>query len=524
MAARIGIERVGVITAMIAAALACAAPARAAALDPARQYRVRGEGVITIAGPHCCGGTRFAGTLQAAFEVRSSRHAALASLRFDLYDADVVVHDGFLGLFSHRVQLRCPSVALSGVARGWFDGIDRITFPAGALAVAGSSAEERLADGTCGDSTLELEATTDAPAALRYDPAGNWFEVNASFRATMAGDTYALTIQATGQFDNRPPAAVLALETPEVPQGNCPAYRRWDGQAWEDVAEANDPRGLVATPRSDAMDPDPPGGRGDVFNDRWYLTRDAGDRMLVGDGYRLPPATFEWGPVHHLELLALDHMGAAGVSSCRFRVVDTRAPVVTAPVPLTLGCTQPGGVSPATSGQLRQFLASGRATDQADASPTPLQVLTTTGPITDSTLFPADGVARPVRFRFEDDAHNVGWADSAVTVRDTVPPAVSLSLTPNALPPSHTFHPIAASITASDSCGGVVHMRLVTIRSNAPAYDGSDIVGAVFGTDDRGFHLYARPAPDGPRIYTVVYEGRDAAGNVKTVSAKVVVG
>jgi hypothetical protein len=108
-------------------------------------------------------------------------------------------------------------------------------------------------------------------------------------------------------------------------------------------------------------------------------------------------------------------------------------------------------------------------------------------------------------------------------VTDTVPPAVSLTLSPAALPRDLRFHWVTATLAATDNCGGTVPLKLFSITSNAPAFDATDIREATFGTDDRSFLLYARPAPTGSRIYKVGYEGRDAAGNVRTVSAKVVV-
>ncbi len=494
-------------------------------LDPAREYQVRAEGAMTVSGPRCCGATRFTGRLEASYAIRSSGQATLAGLRFALDDASAVVHDGFLGLFSQRIHLRCASVASTGAALGVFDGVDTIRFAAGAVALAGASAEERDAAGACADPTLALEATNDVPAVLRHDPAHDRFALVGSFRAVIEGETYVFNVDAAGPFDNRPPVAGLAIETPAMPQGGCPAFWRWAGQQWELVAQANDHSGLVGMLRSNASDPDRPGGRGDVLADRWFRTRGAGDRDRAGDGYRVGPVTFEWGPVHRLELLALDHAGASAAAACSFRVIDTLPPVVTPPPPITLGCTQPGGVSPATSAQLRAFLAGGYAADAGDASPVRITPLTAGAPVTDTTFFPADGWPRAVSFRFKDRWGNTGAADSRVTVQDVVPPTLSVTLTPPALPANNKYYWIAATLTGSDDCGAPLTYKLVKIKSNAPAYDAGDILNASYGTDDRGFYLFSRlAAPGVARIYTVMYQAIDASGNVKTMTAQVVVG
>jgi hypothetical protein len=142
--------------------------------------------------------------------------------------------------------------------------------------------------------------------------------------------------------------------------------------------------------------------------------------------------------------------------------------------------------------------------------------------VTDGTLFPA-GTTRSVEFRARDASGNPGTASTTLTVTDVAPPTVSLTLSPSALFPDLRFHMITATLTATDNCGGPVALKLVSISSNLPTFDLVDIREATFGTDDRVFSLFARRAPGGSRIYKVVYEGRDAAGNVRTVSAKVVV-
>jgi hypothetical protein len=495
-------------------------------LDPARQYHVRAPGSMMVRGPRCCGTTRFTGELESAYAIRSTGETTLTRLSFLLDDASVSVDSGFLGLFSRRIHLRCAGVSTTGPALGHFDGVDKVDFPAGAIRLAGASAEERLPDGSCAAPSLALDAVNDAPAAFRHNPAANRFFLLGTFAARIEGDTYLFDVTASGGFDNRPPVTGVGIETPQVTQGNCPAFWRWNGQLWERVAQANDPAGLVGTLRSNGSDPDPPGGRGDVLADRWFRTRGAGGvRERAGDGYRAGPVTFEWGPEHRVEVLTLDHAAASAAASCTFRVIDTLAPIVTPPVPITLGCTQPGGASGGTSGPLYAFLRGGHADDLGDATPVPLAPQSGGVTVTDATLFPADGWPRTVRFGFRDRWGNAGYANSSVTVDDTVPPSLSVTLTPALLPANLKYYWITATLTGTDDCGLPLTYKLVKIKSNAPAYDAGDILNVSYGTDDRGFYLFSRPAAPGvARIYNVMYQAIDASGNVKTVTAQVVVG
>jgi hypothetical protein len=172
------------------------------------------------------------------------------------------------------------------------------------------------------------------------------------------------------------------------------------------------------------------------------------------------------GPRHELELLAADHVGAASASARRFRVTDTRPPLVTAPAPLPLGCTQPGGASGATSPQLHAFLGGARAVDVSDPAPVLLAPQVGGVDVTDATLFPLG--ARSVQFRARDASGNLGTASSTVAVTDPVPPAVGLTVSPSLLPADLRFHLITATLTATDNCGGPVALKLVSLTSNLP--------------------------------------------------------
>lgn len=403
-----------------------------------------------------------------------------------------------------------------------------LTFPPGTLKLYGRSSETRFADGSCDDPSLDFDSVNDVDVQVRHEPALNQFALDGTFATSAGGETYALTLHLAGGFTNQPPQAALALRPIDdpYPQGGCPAFQRWTGQQWEWVAEANRPEGLVAELHSFSSDPD--GGswsQGDVLAERWFDTPGSGDRAFLGQGRQLDALTFGWGVPHRVELLAIDHAGASSAESCSFEVIDTRAPVVTPPSSIVLGCSTVGGATPATSPALQAFLDGATASDAADPAPARLTPTLGGAPVSGGTLFPADGAARAVTFPFRDFSGNVGQADASVTVKDTLAPAASASATPAALAVSYKWWWIATTLSASDNCGGAVAWRLIKITSNEPSYDASDVLNASYGTDDRGFYLFTRATASGAtRVWTITYEARDAAGNTAYVKAKVTVG
>jgi phosphatidylethanolamine-binding protein (PEBP) family uncharacterized protein len=121
-------------------------------------------------------------------------------------------------------------------------------------------------------------------------------------------------------------------------------------------------------------------------------------------------------------------------------------------------------------------------------------------------------------------------AATHVIVQDTVPPTLSVSLSPNNLwPANHKLVQITATIQASDVCDASPTVQLVSITSNELIHVG-DIQavggGAVpFGTDVRSFLLRAAHSSSAAtRIYTVTYMAKDASGNPTRKTAQVRVG
>jgi uncharacterized repeat protein (TIGR03803 family) len=114
-----------------------------------------------------------------------------------------------------------------------------------------------------------------------------------------------------------------------------------------------------------------------------------------------------------------DAAGLTETGAFSVTVRDTKAPIVTAPAPITIDATQSNGATAASSSALAQWLASASATDLVDPSPTGGAV------VTPSTLF-AVGTTT-VAFRFVDKSGNAGTATSTMTVvRGT--PRISVSI------------------------------------------------------------------------------------------------
>lgn len=118
-----------------------------------------------------------------------------------------------------------------------------------------------------------------------------------------------------------------------------------------------------------------------------------------------------------------------------------------------------------------------------------------------------------------------------VTIEDTTPPTVAVTLDPDLLwPPNHKLASIHATVIATDVCDGAPVVRLRSITSDEPddgLGDGDapdDIQEEVVGTADFDFLLRSeRQGPVDGRVYTVCYEAEDASGNVGTGCAEVTV-
>ena len=130
-----------------------------------------------------------------------------------------------------------------------------------------------------------------------------------------------------------------------------------------------------------------------------------------------------------------------------------------------------------------------------------------------------------------DDGLLSASCSATVTVQDTTPPELTLTVSPTVLwPPNHKMVSIEATIAATDVCDSAPTVTLVSITSNEPDNgkgDGNttgDIQAAAFGTDDRDFLLRAERSGKGTgREYTITYELSDGSGNTTQKQAVVTV-
>jgi hypothetical protein len=199
-------------------------------------------------------------------------------------------------------------------------------------------------------------------------------------------------------------------------------------------------------------------------------------------------------------------------------VSDDLAPNLTCPAPISLECTTPGGV-PASDPRLVPFFNGAVATDNCDPNP----VISNNAP----PFFPLG--TTPVTFTATDDSSNSSMCSSNVSVVDTTPPVIQVTVTPDVLwPPNHRLVDITASVTVADICDPAPTFVLTSITSNEPdngTGDGDtagDIRGAALGTPDLSFRLRAERSGKGDgRVYTIVYTASDASGNTATGTAQV---
>ena len=221
-----------------------------------------------------------------------------------------------------------------------------------------------------------------------------------------------------------------------------------------------------------------------------------------------------------IRLNALDNVFFA--LSDQIAVQDTLPPAVSCPSDVTAECTGNNGVEKGDS-QLGAFFSGASATDLCDAS--------VPDPTDDAPLFLPLGDTS-VTFSSTDASGNTGSCAATVSVVDTTPPTISVSVTPDSLFPSpnHKMRKITATVIAEDTCDPNPTIELVSITSNEPENglgDGDtvpDIEGADYGTEDYEFSLRAERSGTGSgRIYTITYQVTDGSGNTTSAEATVTV-
>ncbi len=124
-----------------------------------------------------------------------------------------------------------------------------------------------------------------------------------------------------------------------------------------------------------------------------------------------------------------------------------------------------------------------------------------------------------------DQAGNTGSANVTVSVIDTRPPQMNVTVTPSSLwPPNHKYVTVKVNATAFDICDPSPKIKLVSVTSNEEDNgigDGNTVNDIVI-VNDFTFSLRTERSGTGSgRIYTIVYKATDASGNEATVSITV---
>ncbi len=126
-----------------------------------------------------------------------------------------------------------------------------------------------------------------------------------------------------------------------------------------------------------------------------------------------------------------------------------------------------------------------------------------------------------------DEAGNTGSDNATVTVVDTTPPEITVSVTPDSLwPPNHKYVQVEATVTAQDAVDPAPTVTFVSITSNEPDNGKGDgnTVNDIVILGDYTFEFRAeRSGNDMGRVYTITYQATDASGNTALAYATVTV-
>lgn len=201
-------------------------------------------------------------------------------------------------------------------------------------------------------------------------------------------------------------------------------------------------------------------------------------------------------------LTVTDAASGSDTATAAVTISDTVPPEIICPLDITVECTGDCGIQ-ASDPQLIPFFAGVSATDLCDPNP----------PISDDAPSFFDIGSTPVTFTAVDYCGNSSSCTATVTVVDTTPPEIEVTLSQDEIwPPNHKLVEIDATVIITDICDPNASFVLTSITSSEPddgLGDGDtayDIQDAEFGTADTNFKLRAERSGTGEgRTYTVVY-------------------
>jgi hypothetical protein len=206
-------------------------------------------------------------------------------------------------------------------------------------------------------------------------------------------------------------------------------------------------------------------------------------------------------------------------------VVDTTAPVVTAPANVTVS-TGAGNTS-CTVTVSDATLGTASATDSCVGAVS----VTRTG-VPSGNIFPVGTTT--ITYSATDASNNTGTATQTVTVIDNTVPTITLNgYAPSMWPPNHkyeTFQLTQFVTGASDNCDSGVGLNSVVIEkvtsdeAENSGGDGNTFNDIVIAANCKSVQLRAeRDGGGNGRVYTITFRVRDVSGNTTRATAKVVV-
>jgi hypothetical protein len=300
------------------------------------------------------------------------------------------------------------------------------------------------------------------------------------------------------------PATTRARLAATAMDPDGPGENSTTGAGTVDCFEALGPPDAVCTARVVPTDPgvcqatgvSVDGGSSDPFGQAVSLEQDPDEPYPLGASV--------------VELTVTDTDGLTDTCTTSVTVEDQEDPSITAPADVEVECESHDGND--------VDLGMAVANDNCDASP----AISNDAP----ALFPLGDTV--VTWTATDDASNQDTDTQTVTVIDTTPPEISVSVSPDALwPPNHKQVEITPTVVATDVCDPDPQVHLVSITSNEPDEDqrgDGHTSGDVSIADDFAFALRAERKGDGSgRVYTIVYEAEDQSGNTAQGEATVVV-
>ena len=271
---------------------------------------------------------------------------------------------------------------------------------------------------------------------------------------------------------------------------------------------------------SASEDPDSdPGTNNDIVAFEWFDDTTPPGGAPLGTGAVLH-AVLPVGS-HRVRLRATDSLGESDESVVTLGVHDTVSPSVSCPPGAQAECGSAGGA----------WVSVGVAAHDACSSALSIVNDRTAGGADASGSYPLGTTV--VTFTATDAAGNTASCQTSVTVRDTVPPVLTVVASPNALwPPNHGLFAVGSAAIVSDLCDPAPAIVLVSATSSEPddapgAGDGhttDDVQDASIGTPD--FQVLLRAERDGTgsgRVYTLTYRAADASGNAASASARITV-